>query len=277
MGTSGQRQGRAGRPHSPPHDLRACGVTTERRGNRVLKAILWDMDGVVADTEEAHLLAWRQFLAEQGRSVTAEQFATTFGMANPAILRQWFGDALRAEDIHSWSARKEALFRTFVPTHVRALPGAREWLRWGRERGYRQAIASSGEMANIVAVVAALEIGNQFDALVSGAFLPRSKPDPAVFLQGGAGGVPGGGGWHRGRGGGAARRHALPGADHDASCGKACRCRPHRPRLERPERRAGRRAVRLEAGRAHDEGSAPHPVPLPGPGERERARPRARR
>jgi beta-phosphoglucomutase len=186
MGTSGQRQGRAGRPHSPPHDLRACGVTTERRGNRVLKAILWDMDGVVADTEEAHLLAWRQFLAEQGRSVTAEQFATTFGMANPAILRQWFGDALRAEDIHSWSARKEALFRTFVPTHVRALPGAREWLRWGRERGYRQAIASSGEMANIVAVVAALEIGNQFDALVSGAFLPRSKPDPAVFLQGAA-------------------------------------------------------------------------------------------
>jgi beta-phosphoglucomutase len=38
-------------------------------------------------------------------------------------------------------------------------------------------------MANIVAVVAALGIGNRFDALVSGAFLPRSKPDPAVFVQ----------------------------------------------------------------------------------------------
>lgn len=149
----------------------------------MLRAILWDMDGVVADTEEAHLLAWRQFLAERGRSVTAEQFAVTFGMANPEILRRWFGDALSAEEIHAWSAHKEALFRTYVPTHVRALPGSLEWLRRGRERGYRQAIASSGEMANIVAVVAALEIGNRFDALVSGAFLPRSKPDPAIFLH----------------------------------------------------------------------------------------------
>ena len=38
-------------------------------------------------------------------------------------------------------------------------------------------------MANIAAVVAALEIGNRFDALVSGAFLPRSKPDPTIFWQ----------------------------------------------------------------------------------------------
>ena len=149
----------------------------------MLKAILWDMDGVVADTGEAHLLAWQQFLAERGRSVTAEQFAVTFGMANPAILRRWFGDTLSEGEVHAWSARKEALFRTLVPTHVRALPGALEWLRRGREHGYRQAIASSGEMANIVAVVAALGIGNRFDTLVSGAFLPRSKPDPAIFLQ----------------------------------------------------------------------------------------------
>jgi len=158
-------------------------VNTEWRGYRVLKAVLWDMDGVVADTEEAHLLAWQHFLAERGRSVTAEQFARTFGMANPAILRLWFGDDLGEDEVRVWSARKEALFRSYVPTHVRALPGALAWLRRGRERGYRQAIASSGEMANIVAVVAALEIGNRFDALVSGAFLPRSKPDPIIFLQ----------------------------------------------------------------------------------------------
>lgn len=147
------------------------------------RAILWDMDGVVADTGEAHLLAWQQFLAERGRAVTEEQFAVTFGMANPEILRRWFGDALSEAEVRAWSARKEALFRTYVPTHVRALPGALEWLERGRRLGYRQAIASSGEMANIVAVVAALEIGNRFDALVSGAFLPRSKPDPAIFIQ----------------------------------------------------------------------------------------------
>jgi len=50
-------------------------------------------------------------------------------------------------------------------------------------RGYRQAIASSGEMANIVAVIVALDISNYFEALLAGAFLPRSKPDPAIFIQ----------------------------------------------------------------------------------------------
>ncbi len=149
----------------------------------MLRAILWDMDGVLADTAAAHLLAWQCLLAEQGRSVTAEQFATTFGMANPAILRMWFGEELSPAEIQAWSARKEALFRRYLPTHVRALPGALDWLRRGRALGCRQAIASSGEMANVVAVAAALEIGNYFDALVSGAFLPHSKPDPAIFLQ----------------------------------------------------------------------------------------------
>ena len=74
---------------------------------------------------------------------------------------------------------------------VRLLPGVRQWLAWAKVQGVRQVVASSGEMANIAAIVSALEIGNYFDALVSGAFMPRSKPDPAIFLQAaGAAGVP---------------------------------------------------------------------------------------
>ena len=149
----------------------------------MLRAILWDMDGVVANTGEAHLVAWRQMMSEQGHGVTDAQFAATFGMANSAILHLWLGDALDEEEVRAWSQRKEELFRALIPDHVRAVPGVPEWLRRGRELGYRQAIASSGDMANIVAVVAALGIADCFDALVSGALLPRSKPDPAIFLQ----------------------------------------------------------------------------------------------
>ncbi|MFH1084137.1 MAG: HAD family phosphatase [Chloroflexota bacterium] len=56
-------------------------------------------------------------------------------------------------------------------------------LEYARAQGYRQVVASSGEMANIVAIVGELGIANYFDALLSGAFLPRSKPDPTLFLQ----------------------------------------------------------------------------------------------
>jgi HAD superfamily hydrolase (TIGR01509 family) len=148
-----------------------------------IEAIIWDMDGVLVDSGEAHFLAWRALLAERGRSITREQFEETFGMANPAILRRWLGEETPEALLAELGARKEELFRQKVRGHVRLLPGVREWLERGRRRGYRQAVASSGEMANIVALVAELGIGNYFDALISGAFLPRSKPDPAIFLQ----------------------------------------------------------------------------------------------
>jgi beta-phosphoglucomutase-like phosphatase (HAD superfamily) len=44
-------------------------------------------------------------------------------------------------------------------------------------------VASSGPMANIVAVIGSLGVADYFDAMLSGAFLPRSKPDPAIFVQ----------------------------------------------------------------------------------------------
>jgi beta-phosphoglucomutase-like phosphatase (HAD superfamily) len=149
----------------------------------LVKAILWDMDGVVADTGEAHYLAWKQLFAERGELLTQEKFAETFGMANTPILQAWLGPQADIGLIRELAERKEKLFREQVRKHVRLLPGVQSWLVRGRELGYRQAIASSGDMANIVAVLGALDISNAFDALLSGAFLPRSKPDPTIFLR----------------------------------------------------------------------------------------------
>jgi HAD superfamily hydrolase (TIGR01509 family) len=155
-------------------------------------AILWDLDGVVADTGEAHFAAWQKLFAERGETITREQFEETFGMSNTPILKRWVGEDAPAELIAELARRKEELFRQEVEGQVRILPGVRAWLEQGRERGYRQVIASSGPMANIVAIVSALDIGDYFDALVSGAFLPNSKPSPAIFLQaaGAAGATP---------------------------------------------------------------------------------------
>jgi beta-phosphoglucomutase-like phosphatase (HAD superfamily) len=177
------------------------------------------MDGVLADTVEAHYQAWRAFYAERGGAITREQLYATFGMANPEILRLWLGNELPEEMILALAAHKETLFRQAAKGNVKLFPGVLDWLQRARARGYRQAVASSGEMANIVAIVSALEIGNYFDALVSGALLPRCKPDPAVFNPGRsvagccARRLPDNRRWYcRGRGS-AARRHPLPGCD----------------------------------------------------------------
>jgi HAD superfamily hydrolase (TIGR01509 family) len=154
-------------------------------------AILWDLDGVLADTGEAHYAAWRALFAERGETITRGQFAETFGMANLPILRQWLGDEPSDEELAALGLHKEELYRGFVEDSVTPLPGVMELLEAAKDHAYRQAVASSGEMANIVTVIRALGIANYFDALVSGAFLPHSKPDPAIFLQSaGALGVP---------------------------------------------------------------------------------------
>ncbi|MHB1295617.1 MAG: HAD family hydrolase [Anaerolineae bacterium] len=149
----------------------------------MVRAILWDMDGVLTDSGDAHFGAWQALFRELGGSVSRAQFEETFGMANPAILRRWLGEAVPDARIQEIAARKEQLFRERIPSGVRLLPGVEMWLARARAQGYRQVVASSGEMANVAAVVSAFDLGNWFDALLSGAFLPRSKPDPAIFLQ----------------------------------------------------------------------------------------------
>ena len=147
------------------------------------KALIWDMDGVLADTGEAHFAAWRRLFAEYGHTMTQRQFQETFGMVNADIIRHCLGDHVPTELAAEMGKRKEELFREMAPGRIRLLPGVAKWLAWGRQRGYRQVVASSGEMANIVTVLSVLGISNYFDALLSGAFLPKSKPDPALFLQ----------------------------------------------------------------------------------------------
>lgn len=146
------------------------------------KALLWDMDGVLADSGDAHFAAWQRMFQELGRSITRQEFDDTFGMANGAILRRWLGEGLSAERSAALARRKEELFREHLD-RVHLLPGVRDWLEYAATHGYYQVVASSGEMANIVAVVHTLGVGNYFHSLLSGAFLPQSKPHPAIFLQ----------------------------------------------------------------------------------------------
>jgi len=146
-------------------------------------ALVWDMDGVLVDSGEAHYLAWKALFSELGLPLTEEQVSQTLGMANLPILRLWLGPDVPTRTLNEMADRKEALFRSLVSEHVKLLPGVAEWLSRARRRGYRQAVASSAPMANIVAIAHALGIADAFDLLISGAHLPASKPDPAIFVQ----------------------------------------------------------------------------------------------
>ena len=74
------------------------------------KALLWDMDGVLADSGDAHFVAWQEMFHELGREISRQEFDDTFGMANTAILERWLGATISPERSAALARRKEALF-----------------------------------------------------------------------------------------------------------------------------------------------------------------------
>jgi beta-phosphoglucomutase family hydrolase len=145
-------------------------------------SVLWDMDGVLVDTNEFHFRAWHEVLAEYGINLTREVHQQLFGMNNTGILSRVMGDRLTPELFSEIDDRKEKRFRAAIRGHAQPLPGVRTWLQRLKDAGARQAIASSAPLANIDALIDELGLRTYFDAIVPGADLP-GKPEPVLFLK----------------------------------------------------------------------------------------------
>ncbi len=146
------------------------------------RGVLWDLDGVLADTGESHYQSWVETLTENGIPFTREQFQATFGMNNKGILTILLGHPPDPEMLAKIGQAKEHRFRQAIRGSVRPLPGVLVWLERLGEMGVRQAVASSAPYENVEALVDELEISSFFDALVSGSGMP-GKPNPDVFLH----------------------------------------------------------------------------------------------
>lgn len=149
----------------------------------VYGAVLWDLDGTLADSEEYHWRAWRETLDGEGISITRQDFLRSFGQRNDAILTQWLGKDVDVESITRIGDTKEIRYRELVRREGLApLPGAAEWLKRLHNRRWRQAIASSAPRLNVETILDALGFRNSFQASVSAEDVHAGKPDPQVFL-----------------------------------------------------------------------------------------------
>lgn len=148
-----------------------------------LAAVLWDMDGTLADSSAYHWRSWQAVLAEEGVGITEADFRATFGQRNEEILRVWLGPDADAARIRRVGEAKEVAYRGFVKAEgIAPLPGAAEWVRTLHEGGWRQAIASSAPRRNVEVMHAALSFRGLIDTLVGAEDVSAGKPDPEVFL-----------------------------------------------------------------------------------------------
>ena len=147
------------------------------------KAVLWDMDGTLINSEELHWIAWRETMANQGVFMTREQFLSTFGQRNDSIIPTLLGATATAERIERIGHAKEERYRHLVRQRgITFEPGVASWLHRLHQQGYQQAIASAAPRANIDTVLEALSASHNFEAIVSAEDVHRGKPDPEVYL-----------------------------------------------------------------------------------------------
>ncbi len=144
--------------------------------------VLFDLDGVIVDTKQAHLASFTQLGEEEGYVMTPEIFQHIFGRHNSDIFPLLYGHPLPAERVAWLSDRKEALFRDLIRGHITALPGVAALLPALAEAGYHLAIGTSTPRANVDLILGDLGFTRYFQAIVSAEDVTRGKPDPQVFL-----------------------------------------------------------------------------------------------
>lgn len=147
-----------------------------------LEAVIWDMDGVIADTSAYHFRAWRETFAKRGIDFTEEDFQRGFGIRNDAIIRNIMGEKTSDAEIETIAREKEATFRRFIGQDIKPLPGVLELLSQLHDRGIRMAIASSATIENLRLIVGNLGIADYFQAIVIGRDVTEGKPSPQAFL-----------------------------------------------------------------------------------------------
>ena len=151
------------------------------------QAVIFDMDGVIVDTEAFYTDQERRFARDNGLPVRDDEVVALVGQSHQTFqstLQEWWrrvgreltGDEAE-ETFEEWASHEACDY------HAIMNPGVPETIDELHRRGVRVALASSSPMKNIVKVLAACGLDGRFEVIVSGEQFHESKPNPEIYLH----------------------------------------------------------------------------------------------
>lgn len=147
----------------------------------MLKAVLFDLDGTLANTDPIHFQVWQTLLASHG--ITVDQaFYDRFisGRLNPDIVRdllpQFSDDAGLAFSVH-----KETQFREMAAHQLQRMPGLTDFLHHIEQQGYATALVTNAPRPNADFMLKTLALNGVFQPVIIADDLSRGKPDPLPY------------------------------------------------------------------------------------------------
>jgi beta-phosphoglucomutase family hydrolase len=148
-----------------------------------IRSLIFDMDGVIIDSNPWHRVAWTEYNRKLGIETTEAMQQTMYGKRNDELIREFFGPDLSDGEVFAHGAAKEALYRDLMKPVLDCslVPGIRQFLT--RHHNLDLAIATNAEPANVDFVLDGAGIRSLFRVVVNGHDVSRPKPDPEIYLR----------------------------------------------------------------------------------------------
>lgn len=147
-----------------------------------MKAVIFDMDGLMLDTEYLSVLAFDYAGEKIGIGPAGYMNDRMIGLTWEATQPIWvaqFGDRYKADEFKQY--RNEFFARYFEEKGVPVKPGLLELLDFLKERGYKLAVASSSSTKSVMSQLQAIDVYKYFSAIITGDMVKRSKPAPDIY------------------------------------------------------------------------------------------------
>ena len=149
----------------------------------MIRAVLFDMDGTLIDTEKYYRVFWPKAMAEFGYHMTDEQVLSMRSLGRPfapARLKEWFGEEL---DYYAVRARRTEMMEAQLDIDgIQLKPGAVEILEELRRRGILAAVATATPPERTEKYLGLTGIRPYFSKIISATQVKEGKPSPDIYL-----------------------------------------------------------------------------------------------
>ena len=147
----------------------------------MLKGVIFDVDGTLVDSNDAHAQSWVETFAEAGYNVPFDVVRPLIGMGGDKLLPRTIGVSNESEEGKKLTKRRSAIFREKFLPHLQALKGSRDLVKRVRSDGLNAIVATSAKDEELRGLLKAAQVADLMEEKATASDAKRSKPDPDII------------------------------------------------------------------------------------------------